>query len=168
MPRPTTKSELLKASEKAFGELMEMIESMPLERRNAEFQPGTMNRNIRDVLAHIHHWHLLMLDWHEQGMSGTKPEMPAKGYTWRTTSELNRQIWNDYQDVDLEHVLQKLKRSHDAVTSIILQYSSDELFEKKRYFWTGSTSLGAYLTSSTSSHYAWGKKLIKKGLGTSK
>ena len=40
----------------------------------------------------------------------------------------------------------------------------DELFEKKRYKWTGSTSLGAYLVSATSSHYDWAFKLIKKCL----
>lgn len=34
-----------------------------------------------------------------------------------------------------------------------------ELFTKRLYSWTGSTSLGAYLVSSTSSHYDWGKKV---------
>ncbi|HOP45228.1 MAG TPA: ClbS/DfsB family four-helix bundle protein, partial [Flavobacteriales bacterium] len=40
----------------------------------------------------------------------------------------------------------------------------EELFEKKRYRWTGSTSLGAYLVSATSSHYDWALKLIQKVL----
>ena len=39
--------------------------------------------------------------------------------------------------------------------------------EKKKYKWTGSTSLGAYLVSATSSHYDWAYKLIKKCLKTS-
>ncbi|MEL6140134.1 MAG: ClbS/DfsB family four-helix bundle protein, partial [Bacteroidota bacterium] len=30
------------------------------------------------------------------------------------------------------------------------------------YAWTGTTSLGAYLISSTSSHYDWAYKLIKR------
>lgn len=37
-----------------------------------------------------------------------------------------------------------------------------ELFEKKRYKWTGTTLLGAYFVSATSSHYDWAYKLIKK------
>jgi hypothetical protein len=41
-------------------------------------------------------------------------------------------------------------------------HSDEELFEKKRYQWTGTTSLGSYLVSATSSHYEWALKLIKR------
>ncbi|MDR1911573.1 MAG: ClbS/DfsB family four-helix bundle protein, partial [Helicobacteraceae bacterium] len=37
----------------------------------------------------------------------------------------------------------------------------DELFTKNKYEWTGTTSLGSYLISATSSHYDWGLKTIK-------
>jgi hypothetical protein len=45
---------------------------------------------------------------------------------------------------------------------LICQHSDQELFEKKKYAWTGTTSLGAYLISATSSHYDWATKLIKR------
>jgi hypothetical protein len=44
---------------------------------------------------------------------------------------------------------------------IIEKHTDEELFTKKKYAWTGTTSLGSYLISATSSHYDWGLKTIK-------
>ena len=92
--------------------------------------------------------------------------MPAKGYTWASTPELNRWIHGHYVALPLEQVRTRLARSHAAVLALIERHSDAELFTKKRYAWTGSTSLGAYLASATSSHYEWAFKLITKGLGS--
>jgi len=162
MGRPTNKTGLLDLSKKNFELLMEFIESLSSEEQNAEFPKGTMNRNIRDVLMHLHHWHLMMLDWYTVGMKGEKPEMPAKGYTWKTTPELNWWIWEKYKDTPLEDSKKELKSSYLKIRNLIEKHSNEELFEKKRYKWTGTTSLGAYLVSATSSHYDWAIKLIKK------
>ncbi len=162
MPRPKTKTELLNLSEQNFNKLMDFVESFTESDQQREFPEGTMNRNIRDVLAHLHHWHLMMLRWYEVGMAGNKPDMPAKGYTWKDTSALNHTIWQQYSKTDLEEVKMLLRDSFLNVYTIIETHTNEELFEKKRYKWTGSTSLGAYLISATSSHYDWALKLIKK------
>ncbi|MCA0363055.1 MAG: ClbS/DfsB family four-helix bundle protein [Bacteroidetes bacterium] len=162
MARPTSKIELLNQSEVNFKKLMALVEST--ENPNQEFLPGTMNRNIRDILAHLHHWHLMMLNWYSVGMNGQKTEISAPGYTWKTTPLLNRKIWEDYQGSGLKAVMEKLFKSHDNITALIEKHSNEELFEKKRYRWTGTTSLGAYFIGATSSHYDWAIKLIKKGL----
>ena len=162
MPRPNNKAELLNLSKKNFEFLMNFIESFSKEEQNAEFPKGTMNRNFRDVLMHLHHWHLMMFDWYIVGMKGEKPEIPAKGYTWKTTPELNRWIWEKYKDKPLADAKKDLKSSFIKIRSLIEKHNDEELFEKKRYKWTGTTSLGAYLVSATSSHYDWAIKLIKK------
>ena len=162
MPRPKSKPELLSLSKDNFQKLFELIEGLEVDEQHKEFPVGTMNRNIRDVLAHLHHWHLMLMDWYTVGMSGAKPEMPAKGYTWKMTPELNKWIWRNYQKSALDAIKQMLKDSHQKIQAIIEEHSNEELFEKKRYKWTGTTSLGAYLISSTSSHYAWALKTIKK------
>lgn len=162
MPRPKTKEELLNLSQKNFQKLNDFIDSFSAAEQAAEFPEGTMNRNIRDVLAHLHHWHLMMLKWYEVGMQGTKPDMPAKGYTWKTTPDLNRWIWEKYRNEDLGEIRQLLQESFDSLQKVIEKHSNEELFTKKRYKWTGSTSLGSYLVSATSSHYDWAFKLIKK------
>jgi hypothetical protein len=162
MPRPTNKAELLTISATNYQKLLDRIESLSPEQQEEEFPKGTMNRNIRDVLTHLHHWHLMMKEWYDVGMTGAKPDIPAKGYTWKTTPELNKSIWEQYQDTELSESKKLLEESHHMIKSIIEQHSDEELFEKKRYKWTGTTSLGAYLISATSSHYDWALKLIKK------
>ena len=162
MPRPKTKRTLEQQSQKNFQRLMEFIQGFSEEERQREFPEGTMNRNIRDVLGHLHHWHLLFLKWYEVGMKGEKPAMPAEGYTWKMNSQLNHWIWEQYRKISLVEVISKLRNSHQQMQGYISVHTEEELFEKKRYKWTGSTSLAAYLISATSSHYDWAYKLIKK------
>ncbi|MFK7932098.1 MAG: ClbS/DfsB family four-helix bundle protein [Saprospiraceae bacterium] len=162
MARPKTKSELLSLSQSNYEKLIQWIEKYDLTEQQMDFSGSTMNRNIRDVLAHLHHWHLMFLEWYKIGMQGQKPAMPAEGYTWKTVPQLNRWIWEQYRDVDLVVVKKMLQESYTEVQKIIERHTDEELFTKKRYKWTGSTSLGAYLVSATSSHYDWAWKLIKK------
>lgn len=162
MARPQTRSALLDLSRHNFDMLLNCIESMEVEEQQKEFPPGTMNRNIRDVLMHLHHWHILLLGWYQTGMAGEKPDMPAKGYTWQETPKLNKGIWEKYRHTSLEEAKAVLKESFLQVREIIEGHTEEELFEKKRFRWTGTTSLGAYLVSATSSHYDWALKLIKK------
>ncbi len=164
MPRPKTKRELLDLSQSNFDRLNTLVASYSKEELKSEFPKGTLNRNIRDVLAHVHHWHLMFLKWHSVGMEGGKPDMPAKGYTWRTLPDLNKGIWEKYNDISLKRSQSMLASSFNDVRELINIYSEEELFEKKRYKWTGSTSLAAYLISCTASHYDWAYKLLRKSM----
>jgi len=162
MARPNNKSDLLAFSEKNFVALMDLIESLSPEEQKKEFPEGTMNRNIRDVLMHLHHWHLLMMEWYQVGMEGKKPAMPAKGFTWKMTPSLNRWIWENYQKTTLKEAILATKASHLKINGLMAQHTNEELFEKQRFPWTGTTSLGAYFVSASSSHYDWALKLIRK------
>lgn len=165
MPRPKTKSELATLSSGNFTKLENLLTTYSIEQLNNAFPEKYLNRNVRDVLGHLHHWHLMLLDWYSVGMSGRKPEMPSKGYTWNMTPELNRNIQRQYCNIELSEIHKRLKDSHEKVQHIINQHSNEELFEKSKYTWTGSTTLGQYLVAATSSHYDWAIRLIKKSLG---
>ncbi|SHJ31372.1 ClbS/DfsB family four-helix bundle protein [Aquimarina spongiae] len=162
MPRPKTKEELITLSNDNYKKLLAYIRSMTPDELHTEFPKGYLNRNVRDVLAHLHHWHLMMLEWYKVGMTGKKPDMPAKGYTWKMTPDLNREIWKKYQNEDLEMVMTMFEKSFAALQKVIHTHTEEELFEKRKYKWTGTTSLASYLISATSSHYDWAYKLIKK------
>ena len=164
MPIPRTKQELIDMSHKNYEKLIQYLDSLPSEKLFQVFPQGHLNRNIRDVLGHLHHWHLLFLEWYKVGMAGEKPHLPAKGYTWKTTSDLNRTIQKKYQKVDYTEIRKMLEYSHLEVHTIIDAHTDTELFEKRRYKWTGSTSLGVYLRGATTSHYSWAYKLIRKCL----
>jgi len=164
MPKPKSKEELLVASQENYKLLINLIDSYSKEDLQRQFPKGTLNRNIRDVISHLHQWHLMILDWYKVGMKGSKPDMPAKGYTWQTLPDLNKKIWKDCQSIEIETAKDQLVKSFKKVQSLISKHSNEELFEKKRYHWTGSTSLAAYLILNTSSHYNWAYKLIKKSM----
>jgi hypothetical protein len=164
MPKPTTKSDLLAANADAFQSLRGLLAAISKAQLDSEFPFPHCDRNVRDVLAHVYEWQQMFFGWYQVGMSGGTPMMPAPGFTWRTTPELNQQIWLKHQSVTIADVRQKLNRSHHKLQELIEQHSDTELFTKRHYPWTGSTSLGAYLTSPGWSHYNWAWKLLRKCL----
>lgn len=163
MPRPKNKDELLELSNGNFNKMLELVESFGEEEIiNGKIPFEDRDKNIRDILAHLHHWHLMMLDWYKVGMSGEKPIMPALGYTWKTVPKLNQEIWEKYQMTHYKEVSQMIRKSFLDIQCLINQHCDSELFEKKKYKWTGTTSLASYLISSTSSHYDWAMKKLRK------
>ena len=162
MARPSNKESLLNESQKSFDQLLELVDSIPNGEKGI---PGVNGEwSVKDVLAHLCAWHSLIETWYIEGMAGNKPEMPAPGYTWKTTPQLNEKIFQDHKNESLDLVFQNLQSSHLKVQGIIKKHSDEELFTKKQYPWTGSTSMGSYFISATSSHYQWAIDLIKKWL----
>lgn len=164
MPRPKTKLELQQACRQNFDKLENFINGLSSDELKKEFPVQYLNRNIRDVLAHLHHWHLFFLTWYQVGLTGESPAIPAAGYTWKTLPKLNLEIRDKYSNMSLAQAQSLLKESHRQVADLIDQLSEDVLFEKKKFKWTGTTSLAAYAISNTSSHYDWAWKLIRKSL----
>jgi len=163
MPRPKNKEELLQLSEENFNKLFDLIYSLNIAEQRAEYLfDNGRDKNIRDILVHLHHWHLMMLEWYKVGMRGEEPDKPAKGYTFKDTPALNAKIWQMYQKTSFDEAVRLLKESYAKVREIIQNHSNEELFEKRHYKWTGTTSMGSYLISNTSSHYDWALKLLKK------
>jgi len=164
MARPTDKKGLLELAEINFKKLLEFIDELPDEFKTKIFKNNEINerdKTIADVICHLHEWHLMMETWYKVGMSGKKPAIPAEGYTFQTLPKLNQKIWEKYKGIELKKSLTMFKKSYKDVMALIEKHNDDELFTKKKYQWTGTTSLGSYFISATSSHYDWGLKTIK-------
>ena len=160
MPRPKSKPELESSAADTFSSLFELVEGIDLGDRMI---PGVNGQwSVKDILSHLHVWHTMMYGWYALGSKGEKPDIPAKGYTWKTTPDLNQKIFEEHKGDSYETVVENLQASHKKIMRLISSHTDDELFTKKKYAWTGSTSLGAYLISATSSHYQWAIDLIKK------
>jgi hypothetical protein len=164
MPRPTTRTELLDASAAKFAALMELSSSLPKAVRDGPFAFEDRDRNLRDVLVHLTAWHRMMLRWYAEGMAGKKPDMPAPGYTWKTTADMNVALWRHAQTVPLMRAMTDVERSHREVMALVEAHTNEELFTRGRYGWTGTSSLGAYLVSATSSHYDWATAKLRKAV----
>jgi hypothetical protein len=160
MARPTTKAELIAAAEHELDRLWAAVETVPPEAREVE---GACEAwSVKDVLAHLHAWHLMVLEWHREGMSGGDPAIPAEGFTWADIPALNHQIHLRHRDDPWDDVVAALRRSHGDVMALVEAQDEADLFVKGRHAWTGATSVGAYLVSATSSHYAWASKLLRR------
>lgn len=160
MARPTDKRSLHTAAIHEFARLMDAVAAVPgLDRE----YPGACDHwSVKDLLSHLDAWHGMFLIWEEAGARGEKAEMPAPGFGWSDTPALNAEIYDRTKDDGWGEVESRLRESHAAMLRVIDRYDDDDLFAKKRFAWTGTTSVGSYAVSATSSHYAWASKLIRQ------
>ncbi len=164
MSRPTTRTELLERMTTEFAGLLDAADEIPPERRTG---PSDYARgSVKDMLGHLDAWHRMFLEWERVGRTGEVPEMPAPGHTWKTTPALNMEIHERHAGDSWEDVVASLRESHARVREVIESYADGELFEKRRYQWTGSTSVGSYAVSATTSHYDWAAKHLRKSRKT--
>lgn len=164
MPRPTDKESLLEAAATTYGTLLQALGDLPADLREdttLQVPIEDQSRNPRDVVAHVHAWHLMTMDWCRTGDEGGTPQVPGAGRTWRDTPAINAEIWSRYARTPYAEALSLLDGSHREILDDIAAHTQEQLFTTRVYPWTKSTTLGAYFVSATSSHYAWGVKTLK-------
>ena len=168
MPRPTTKSELLAAASASFTKLTKLWNGFTPEQADAPFPAALLtggteahwqrDKCLRDVVIHLHEWQNLVTVWVSANQAGTLTGFFPEPYTWRNYAALNEQFVRQHQNTTYEAARDLLAASHQHVLGMIEGFSNDELFTKKHFGWTGTTSLGSYFVSATSSHYEWAAK----------
>ena len=176
MPRPTTKDELISAAEKQWKTMWNLIDAMADEVRQAEFifsnnsklkeAHWKRDKVIRDVLIHLYEWHRLLLEWTTANLNGNMKNFLPEPYHWKTYGDMNMEFFNKHQNTSYEDAVKILTKSHNNVMEFIRSLSDRELFEKKYFSWTGSTTLGSYCISVTASHYEWAIKKLKLHIKT--
>lgn len=73
MARPQTKEDLITAAQTKYDQLLALIDSMSRLELETEFDFSddpkkkeahwSRDKNLRDVIMHLHEWHNLMLQW---------------------------------------------------------------------------------------------------------
>lgn len=176
MSRPTTKIELIELSNMQFDKLWVLINTMTQDEQIATFNFDAeslgkeahwkRDNNIRDLLIHLYEWQQLLLNWVNSNQNGEIKSFLPTPYNWKTYGQMNIGFFEKHQDTPYDSSKEMLKESHSHVMSMIELFSSDELFAKKQFTWTGTTTLGSYCVSATSSHYDWAMKKIRKHIKT--
>lgn len=166
MPRPGTKDDLLAAIDARYAELGALLASMTPEQMSATFAFEDRDRCVRDVLVHLHEWHLLLLRWVATNRAGEAAPFLPPPYNWRTYGGMNVEIRDRHRTTTLEQARSLLDESHAEARALIASLSNDELFTKKHFPWTGTTTLGSYCVSATSSHYEWAVTKLRRHLKT--
>lgn len=172
MARPTTKDDLLDVATSKFDALCQLIDSMPNEMQTASFSFDAetagkeahwkRDKNIRDVLIHLYEWHQLLLLWVQSNQDGIEIPFLPPPYNWKTYGQMNVEFWEKHQTTSLESAVASLTQSHGQVVDLVAQFSSEALFTRGYFPWTGTNTLGAYCVSATASHYDWAMKKLKK------
>ena len=171
MARATTKEDLIISANEQFDKLWKLIDSMSDEQQNITFSDEmttagkeahwSRDKNLRDVLVHLYEWHQLLLNWINSNRKGEAKSFLPEPYNWRTYSAMNVEFCKKHQNTSLIDAKKMLKDSHKDVIGLIETFSNDELFAKKSFAWTGTSTLGSYCVSTTSSHYDWAMKKMK-------
>lgn len=171
MARPQNKEELITAAESTYDKLLKLIDSMSPVELNTEFDftadtkkkeaHWRRDKNVRDVLIHLHEWHNLMLQWLESNKAGIRKPFLPEGYNWRTYGDMNVMFWKKNQSVSLEEAMERFKDSYKKIMMEMEKMTNEELFQKNVYDWVGGSTIGSYFVSETSSHYEWAIKKIK-------
>ncbi|XKM13463.1 ClbS/DfsB family four-helix bundle protein [Orbaceae bacterium ac157xtp] len=162
MARPTDKTGLLTLSEQNYQTLIAMINALPIEVQEGTFPFDDRDKNIRDVLIHLYEWHQLFLNWLTLNKKGEQKSFLPPEYNWKTYPQMNIEFWQKHQQTPLSKAKQLLEESHHKVMKLIDEFTNEQLFTKKYFPYTGTTHLGSYAISATSSHYDWAIKKIKK------
>ncbi|MFV0346434.1 MAG: ClbS/DfsB family four-helix bundle protein [Bacteroidales bacterium] len=162
MTRPTTKEQLVETGNKNFEKLFDLISTMTEVEQNQTFAFEDRDRNIRDVLVHLYEWHQLLLHWVKENQAGNSTPFLPEPYNWKTYPQMNIEFWEKHQKTPLDKSVSLLMKSHSEIIKLIDTFSDEELFTKKYFTWTGTTSLGSYCVSATSSHYDWALKKVRK------
>lgn len=164
MPRPTTKADLIQAANEQFAKLWTLIGEMSDEEKSADIVPNERDKNVRDVLVHLYEWHCLLLNWIRSNTNRNPAPFLPVPYNWKTYPQMNVVFWEKHQNTSYTDAETMLKKTHKEVLALIETFSNEALFSKGTFDWTGTTTLGSYCVSATSSHYDWAIKDIKKAL----
>ncbi len=172
MPRPRTKKDLIELSNLNFQKLWEITQGLSEKEFNTPFDFSNnpklkeahwkRDKNVRDILVHLYEWHQLLINWITKNRKWEKTSFLPEPYTFKDIAPMNVGFWEAHQNTDYEKSIEMLKKSHKEVMDLIESFSDEELFTNKYFPWTGTTSVGSYCISSTSSHYDWAIKKLKK------
>jgi hypothetical protein len=128
-------------------------------------RPGVLGEwSVKDILAHLVEWEQLFLGWYHAGQGGLVPHTPAAGYKWNQLAALNQAIFERYRANTLEEVLDWFANSFCAMILAVEEMEEAELFAPDCYPWTNQHALADWIEANTSKHYAWARKMIRKGL----
>lgn len=172
MPRPTTKNDLIQASDEQFNKLTTLLSELTEAEKEQTFDWSSQktgpeahwerDQNVKDVLIHLYEWHQLLLKWVNANQNNNpQPFLPAP-YNWRSYGEMNVEFTKKHQATTTKEAEELLNNSHQEVMAIIESFDNDALFSKKYFDWTGTSTLGSYCVSATSSHYEWALKKLRK------
>ncbi len=163
--RYANKSAFEESVRESWAQLIEACESLTEDqfctRRKLQSKTN-LSWSPKDVCGHVYAWHRLLLGWYRDGENSRVVHLPAKGFNWRQTPALNRQLFLELQKVPANSIVRRMKLSHGRVVKLVNSLTDRQLMKPGHVAWTGKLGLISYVSANTDSHYRWAIKKIRK------
>lgn len=172
MPQPQDKQTLMASAQVDFEALMAAIEAADAETLNtpfvvsdkpakcATFQQGA---DVKDLLVHALEWQRLQSAFVDNIRKGTPKDFIPDPYR-KDYKEMDRVNFEKHRSTTLDSAMAMLRESHAEMLRLMETFSEEELFGKKVFKVTYTTTMAAYFVSVTCSPYAQSLKKLKSHL----
>jgi hypothetical protein len=158
---PKSRADLYQLIEANFTKLSELLNE--LEDRHWS-RPCDESFTVKEIVAIRLWWTRAVCKWVKSSGSGRSISIPASGYTWRQTPELNLSIAAQSSKQTPKQLMGKLKLAKKNVLLVLDELSDKELTNTGVYDWCGKWPIMRWVSVNTSSQYAGAYRLIKKAI----
>lgn len=172
MAQPTDKQSLIALAQEGFNLLMQALSAADSKALETPFLPQEtkakcttfqQGENMRDVLTHIYEWQCLQAAFVANIRNGEPRDFIPDPYrkNYKEMDEVNRL---KHQSTTLAQAIDMLSQSHPEMIQLMASFSDDELFGKKVFKVTYTTTMAAYFVSVTTAPYSQALKRLKSHL----
>lgn len=172
MPQPQDKASLIQQAQQNYLTLMNLINDTDASRLEAQFQPlppsakcttFAQGNNLRDLLVHAYEWQQLQSAFVANIRNGQPQDFIPDPYR-KNYKEMDQANWQRHQSTPLDKSIALLQGSHKEMIDLMETFTQDQLFEKKVFKVTYTTTMAAYFISVTISPYTQILKRLKSHL----
>lgn len=157
-----TKQELLEAIQ---DEWQNLLSTLDLLSETQMLQTGDEDGwNVKDILAHITAWELLMVDWIEASLRGETPDRPVPGEPWDDLDLINQQFYDLHKGSPLSEVFAQFHNVHHVAYSKVASLTERDLMDPERFVWRAGHPLWHMVADNTWRHYDEHREVIEDWL----
>lgn len=159
MPIPDTRDELVDLIAANFAKLQaELVVAGP--------RAGSLrcvdDWSVKDLLAVRVWWTENVVDWIEAGKRGERPRLPAPGYGWSETPQLNADIVKKSRRESYRSLRNRLEIGYQRVMDTIEALDDRELLTAGVFTWAGKYPLSRWLSMNTARQYTTARTYVRR------
>ncbi len=153
-----SKSELLEVTQKEYGKLKELIDTIDADAAMIKRGEDT---SIKDVIAHRAHWIDLFLGWYSDGLAGKQVSFPAKGYKWNDLTRYNADLRERQSQIDWQDAKALLEENYGRLLDFIRGRSEEELYGGPMKGANNAWTPGRWAEAAGPSHFRSASKYLR-------
>ncbi|MGN0033404.1 MAG: ClbS/DfsB family four-helix bundle protein [Candidatus Limimorpha sp.] len=175
MERPQDKETLKVSVISKYDEMMQLIDATDKDILGSDFTAALSGKcstfeqgnNMRDILMHIYEWQQLQLAFVNNIRNGDPKDFIPEPYR-KNYHEMDRDNWMRHQAIHIDEAICAVSKSHLVMLELMDSFSENELFGKKVFKNTYTTTMAAYFLSVTYTPYNQAVRRLKSHIRSMK